>query len=407
MEMFCPECMGVLVTSDGKWANCTLHGQRYEILFSRSDYQPPKVAEAQQQFASLPRSAEEKLRLLEKVLTRCPHCGQKYEVSAEKVGKKAQCKKCHLKFQITATGQEVTSSNVPEAEATESSGLDKTSQRTMCTKHPNLLANYTCARCDAPICQSCDFPQADGSHLCPDCVTKKDQTKPVPDIAEIKKTWQNEPDKWVLKAATMDIKEYPPEVAKIIREEAINRRLITQEDARKSESDVALADTGQAGSVVARQPAVPVGQLCMRHPGVQAVQICKVCGSAMCETCDFVFPGNIHLCPTCATSPRKGLKGKRRTYLIWSYILGVWSTLATLFFLSGAAAESVGSQADVEVLGIMMVFTMLVPAIIGMALGCSAMERHSKPISVWVATLWNGAIVGLFILLSIIGITMG
>lgn len=340
MEMFCPECMGVLVTSDGKWANCTLHGQRYEILFSRSDYQPPKVSEAHQQSASLPRSADEKLRLLEKVLTQCPHCGKKYEVSAEKVGKKAQCKKCHLKFQITAAGQEVTSSNVPEAEVTESSGLDKTSRAAMCVHHPNVRAEHTCARCGAPICQTCDFLQADGSYLCPDCVMKKNVAGAVPAV--------------VVKALT-----------------------------------------------------VPVGQMCTRHPAVQAVQICKVCGTAMCETCDFVFPGNIHLCPTCATSPRKGLKGKRRTYLIWSYILGVWSTLATLFFLSGAAAESVGSQADVEVLGIMMVFTMLVPAIIGMALGCSAMERHSKPVSVWVATLWNGAIVGLFILLCIIGITMG
>lgn len=343
MEMFCPECMGVLVTSDGKWANCTLHGGRYKILFSRSDYQPPKVVEA-------------------------------------------------------------TSSNLPEA--TESSGLDKTLQQTMCTQHPNLLANYTCKRCDAPICQTCDFPQADGSHLCPDCVVRKDQAKTVSDIVEIKKTWQNEPDKWVLRAATKDIKEYPPEVAKIIRNEAINRGLITQEEARKSELDVAQADTGNAGSVVAHQPAVPIGQLCVRHPGVQAVQICKVCGAAMCETCDFVFPGNIHLCPTCATSPRKGLKGKRRTYLIWSYILGIWSALAMLFILSGAAAESVGSEADEEILGIIMTVTILIPAIIGMALGCSAMERHSKPVSVWVATLLNGVIVGVFILLIIIGLTM-
>jgi hypothetical protein len=35
------------------------------------------------------------------------------------------------------------------------------------------------------------------------------------------------------------------------------------------------------------------------------------------------------------------------------------------------------------------------------------MERRSKPVSVWVATIWNGIIVGLFILLCIIGITMG
>jgi hypothetical protein len=126
----------------------------------------------------------------------------------------------------------------------------------------------------------------------------------------------------------------------------------------------------------------------------------------VCQTCDFSFPGNIHLCPKCATEPQKGLKGKRKAYLIWSYILAGWSTLATIFFLGGGAA-GMGEEAGAEGIGLMMTFFMLIPAIIGMALGSSAMERRSKPISVWVATLWNGLIVALFILLCIVGLSMG
>jgi hypothetical protein len=237
-------------------------------------------------------------------------------------------------------------------------------------------------------------------------MTKTHEPTRTVNIEEVKKLWRDEADKGVLKAATVDAGEYSPQVSRIIREEVVSRGLI-QQNAVTSEPSPALVVAGQAGKGAEQPPPVVIGQLCVRHSAVQAIQVCKVCGAAMCQTCDFVFPGNIHLCPTCATSPEKGLKGKRRTYLIWSYILAGWSTLASVFFLSGAAAEGMGSEADAEVLGIMMTFLLLIPALIGLALGCSAMERRSKPVSVWVATIWNGIIVGLFILLCIIGITMG
>jgi predicted Zn finger-like uncharacterized protein len=465
MEILCPECMSSLAVLDGKWVKCAQHGQRYEILFLRPDFKPQQVGGGQQQSTSLPTSNVE-LGLHEEVPTQCPHCGQKYKVSAKKVGNKVRCGRCHSTFQIVITGQSgsvgTTSSDpgvssqagmcarhpknkakftcadcgaaiceacdilLADAEGTHlcpqcayKKNLIKTipdnEMRTpqvpagrMCVQHPSVWADHTCALCGSPICKTCEFPQTDGTHLCPDCVTKKQvQTKAGLNLAEIKSAWQNESDEWVSKAVTTNIDQYPPEVAKIIQEEAIRRGLITQEDMKESELTVALVNTGQAGSDVILQPAVPVGQFCVQHPEVQAVQMCKVCGSAMCATCDFVFPGNIHLCPTCATSPQKGLKGKRRTYLTWSYILGVESTLATLFFVSGAAVKSVGSDVDAEALGLVMTFTMLIPAVIGTALGCSAMERHSKPASVWVATLWNGALVAVYILLIIIGLTMG
>ena len=44
--------------------------------------------------------------------------------------------------------------------------------------------------------------------------------------AKIKALWQGETDEWVLKAATENINEYPPEVRIIIRDEALKRGLL-------------------------------------------------------------------------------------------------------------------------------------------------------------------------------------
>ena len=44
--------------------------------------------------------------------------------------------------------------------------------------------------------------------------------------AKIKSLWQGETDEWVLKAATENINEYPPEVRIIIRDEALKRGLL-------------------------------------------------------------------------------------------------------------------------------------------------------------------------------------
>lgn len=48
------------------------------------------------------------------------------------------------------------------------------------------------------------------------------------DLEEAKRLWQQESDRYVLKAATEDIEEYPPEVRAIINEEAIRRGLLRE-----------------------------------------------------------------------------------------------------------------------------------------------------------------------------------
>jgi len=48
-------------------------------------------------------------------------------------------------------------------------------------------------------------------------------------IREIGAAWQNETDEYVLRAASEDIDEYPPEVRIIIRDEAVKRGLLKYE----------------------------------------------------------------------------------------------------------------------------------------------------------------------------------
>ena len=118
----------------------------------------------------------------------------------------------------------------------------------------------------------------------------------------------------------------------------------------------------------------------------------------------FDFPGGVRLCPGCAASPQKGLSGKRKKALVWSYVLAVWTTLGLAVLLSGALASSLQSKSDVEVLGMVLMVVIFAPSIIGTAMGFSAMDRRlSNPAAVWIAIVWNGIILAVLLLLTIIG----
>jgi predicted Zn finger-like uncharacterized protein len=394
--------MGTLTNCDGKYATCTLHSARYEVLFSRFPATPA------QKFAKEPTpvpstASIQQVPSSDTVSIKCPHCATGYKVSTSNLGKNAKCKKCGLPFQISST-KSVQASVVAGKNGPIDFGPSTALQKPKCARHTTVSAEYVCARCGTTMCGTCVFARPDDIYLCPDCMLKENQTKTGSNLEQIKKLWEETSDKGLLRAATEDIHGYSPQVAWIIKNEAVKRGLISDKTASAVSS--AIGDI-QPSVIFANPQPVLSGQMCFWHPTVQAVQICKACGTAVCQTCDFLFPGNIHVCPRCATSRPQGLSGKRRTYMIWSYVLAVWSTLATIFFLSGAAVAMMGPGVEKEALGIMMSLFMLVPAIIGTALGSAAMERNSKPISVWIAAIWNGLIVALFILLCVVGIFMG
>ena len=45
---------------------------------------------------------------------------------------------------------------------------------------------------------------------------------------------------------------------------------------------------------------------CRQHPGVVATRICQLCGVPMCDVCDTLMPGNIHVCAACAPPGESG-----------------------------------------------------------------------------------------------------
>jgi hypothetical protein len=98
----------------------------------------------------------------------------------------------------------------------------------------------------------------------------------------------------------------------------------------------------------------------------------------------------------------------RRRKLMWaSYALAVFATIGMAVVMSGALAEMAQTEQAEELFGLLFFFLVLIPALVGMGVGFSAIDRRlSNPISVWVATIWNILLIGIFVLLMIIGMTM-
>ena len=146
------------------------------------------------------------------------------------------------------------------------------------------------------------------------------------------------------------------------------------------------------------------GMRCVQHPEVTATAQCQSCGAFVCPTCDFSLPGGLHVCPACAVSPRARLSGKRRGMMIGSFALAVWCTVALVSLYSGAFRGFVRTKEDVQILGLIMLLLLLLPGIVGLALGLSATDRRlgNSP-ALWIAVTWNGLIVAAFILICVIG----
>jgi hypothetical protein len=121
----------------------------------------------------------------------------------------------------------------------------------------------------------------------------------------------------------------------------------------------------------------------------------------MCATCDFLLPGNLHLCPICATAAPGGMSSKRKKMLFGSYALGVWCTAMFAGILGGAFREA--ARQSQTAVGIVFIILLLLPATFGLGLGAGAKGRHAGSVGVWVAILWNLLIIGAFIMLAVIG----
>lgn len=143
--------------------------------------------------------------------------------------------------------------------------------------------------------------------------------------------------------------------------------------------------------------------MCSLHPGVPAVQTCQICQAPICQTCDFVFPDNVHVCPNCVNKPQP-MPGNRKRNLIISYVMAGLSTLGYIFSFYLGAIEAMTE----DVIGISLLIFGLGPAIIGISVGTSTRVRgRKKPISTWVTMIWNGILIGFYLTLLVIGNLMG
>ena len=147
-------------------------------------------------------------------------------------------------------------------------------------------------------------------------------------------------------------------------------------------------------------------QKCKQHPNVAAAYVCHKCSTPVCKTCDFYFPGNIHLCPECATSTKPTLSSGRKIQLIISYVLAGWATLVFMAMLSGLFYGLASNQAERQVLGMLLMIIVLGPAVTGVGLGIGAKGRGSGSLGVWLAVIWNSLILGGFMLRIVIGMMM-
>jgi hypothetical protein len=152
-----------------------------------------------------------------------------------------------------------------------------------------------------------------------------------------------------------------------------------------------------------RRPLVRPGVMCFKHPGVQAVRRCRVCKKPVCATCDFSFPGGVHVCPDCIENAQtRGLSSKRKRNLVISMAMGICSILGFIFALIFASTAKTSS--DVEAVGAVMLIFVMIPSLIGTIVGVATLEKRlGNPWPLWLAVITNTSILGLMILLTIIG----
>lgn len=124
----------------------------------------------------------------------------------------------------------------------------------------------------------------------------------------------------------------------------------------------------------------------------------------MCATCDFLLPGNLHVCPRCVAAPPKRISAGRKKLVIAAYVFAIWGTLGMVAFMTGAAAGLFKSAGGEAAVGAFYSIFLFIPALVGGGLGISCFDRRLRnPPSVWGAAIWNSILLLIHVMLVIIG----
>ena len=229
-----------------------------------------------------------------------------------------------------------------------------------CRNHPEARAEYMCHTCLAPICEGCVRTTDAGTIVCPSCEAP---------------------------AAAPAAPEALESVAA----------------APEATYEVAPAAERGWGAPPA-QRAFPGFGKCANHPEADACAVCANCRAKICATCDFSFPGNVHLCPACATDPKQGLTPKRKGMAYTSMglaavnVVGSGAVLIVPHLIGG-----IRDQDTLQMLGC-VIMVLLVSAAIGAALGFSAFRKHSQnPFYLWIGPILNSLIGVTWLGLIIVG----
>jgi hypothetical protein len=247
-----------------------------------------------------------------------------------------------------------------------------------CVYHPEIEAAILCQSCGNPICLNCEFQLPNGNLICPDCANA-----PPMIAASAPPIYAPAPQPEPAYAAP------PPPAAAAYPPAPI--------------SPLRMAPSYYAPPPPRAPPQIATlkGLNCLQHPEIGAVQICQVCAAPMCATCEFVLPGDAHVCPRCVLAPPQRMSGGRKTMLMFSYGLAVMSTLGIGLLFSGALAE--GSRED-RIIAALVGILIFIPTVIGTALSIAVFDRRlPNPGSLWGAAIWNGLLMLIMIFLVIIG----
>lgn len=270
-----------------------------------------------------------------------------------------------------------------------------------CAVHPNVPATFCCNDCGGTFCATCGFDEEDGNIICTECMTSR---MPPPVVPTIDSSLLPISPELAQQMADKHVKELFAMLASPAdwASEALNAAKVELQ-----RRNVGIPQPEDAiPPPIPKTPAVRAGVMCAQHPKVQSVQQCKRCGGFMCPTCDFSFPDDIHLCPTCVSKTEEGLSPRRKKFVIGSFALAAWSTLGMVCLVSGALSGLSSSEDDTAALGFALLLFVLGPTIAGLSLGISA--KHSQmanPPSVWIAITWNAILFASFVVLMLIGLT--
>jgi hypothetical protein len=192
-----------------------------------------------------------------------------------------------------------------------------------------------------------------------------------------------------------------PEIWKIVESTRQERTRLAESEKVPKSIALPLSEPALAPGPI--EPRV----MCANHATVAAGHRCRSCKAAICDTCTFSFPGELHLCPACATKPPTALTEQRRNYLTWSYVAAAVTTLTlAVLLLLGASAGS-RTPEDNKAIDTLLGWVLIISLGAGLICGSLARPRgQPSPAAVRGALIWNWVLAGIFVLMMIVGLTM-